>query len=109
MFFSGSYGLMYTACGRSKNASHFVQSSEIFPLASTTTSACSQRASTPFLPLHFLSASSGKSPGAPPPGKLATGPCDALRNGTSPVGNERLGPKGGKGGFPGRFKGGDRE
>jgi len=33
--FSASYGLMYTACGRLKKASHFVQSSEILPLEST--------------------------------------------------------------------------
>src|SRR5882762_1168998 len=98
---------MYTACGRLKKASHFVQSSEILPLESTTTRLCSQRASTPTLPLQCLSASSGKSPGAPPPGKLATGPCDAFRNGTSPVGKERLGPNCGIGVFMGRFKAGN--
>src|SRR6266404_164561 len=98
---------MYTACGRLKKASHFVQSSEILPPEYTTTRLCSQRASTPTLPLQCLSESSGKSPGAPPPGKLATGPCDAFRNGTSPVGKERLGPNCGIGVFKGRFKAGN--
>ena len=65
----------------------------MLPSLSITTMLCSQRASTPFVPFQFLSASSGNWPGAPPPGRAATGPCDAFRNGTWPTGNERLGPE----------------
>src|SRR6185503_3204735 len=36
--------------------------------------------------------SSGSAPGPPAPGGLATIPCDALRNGACPTGNERLAP-----------------
>ena len=60
--------------------SHFVQSSMMLPLASTTTMQCSQRASTPSVPFHT---------GFPAD---VTGPTDALRHGTWATGNEMLGP-----------------
>src|SRR6187200_2595866 len=45
--FSGSYGLMYTECGRRRILSHCVHVSMMLPLASATTMQCSHFASTP--------------------------------------------------------------
>src|ERR1700693_39199 len=91
------------ACGRRKIEFHCDQSSTILPAASTTTRQCSQRASTPTFPSqpgHGKDFGSPQTTSAPPsPGSAATGPCEALRNGASFTGNERLGPKLGMGVF----------
>src|SRR5712692_1232314 len=91
------------ACGRRKIEFHCDQSSTMLPAASTTTRQCSQRASTPTLPSqpgHGSDCGLPQGISAPPsPGKAATGPCEALRNGTSFTGKERLGPKLGMGVF----------
>ena len=83
---------MYTACGRFSISSHCVQSSIMSPSALKTTIVCSHRASTPIRPRQACAGSSGSAPGAPAPGGLDAGPCEALRNGTWPTGKERLGP-----------------
>src|ERR1700680_1875911 len=83
---------MVIECGRRSILSHFVQSSMMLPLASTTTMQCSQRASTPSLPLHT---------GLPAD---VTGPTEALRHGTCATGNEMLGPTEEYGTSSGRFR-----
>src|ERR1700730_9965695 len=87
-FFSGSYGLMKTACGCLNSLSHCVQDSTMSPSAFTMTRQCSQRPSTPYLPFQLFATSSG-------PGGLDTGPCPAFRNGSPLTGKERLGPNSG--------------
>src|SRR4029450_681641 len=86
MCFSGSYGFIVTECGRRNSESHFVQSSVMLPAASTTTTQCSQRASTPSFPFQPFHPSLPWFPG------LAITPTDALRNGVWPTGKEMLGP-----------------
>src|SRR5262245_37695668 len=83
MFFSGSYGLISTSCGRPQMLSHCDQSSIILPLRSKTTMTCSQRQSTPARPSLPSGAALPKLGVALAASRVGTPP---------PTGNLRLGP-----------------
>jgi len=83
------------ACGRLKSESHCVHRSVILPFVSTTTRRSSPARVYTDPVFSILIGILGKV-ARTPPGKLATGPWEALRKGASPTGKERLGPTSGR-------------